>query len=54
MPEMAHACKDHYQTMLVGGTDDLSIAHGASGLDDGADARLRRNIHRIPEGKKGV
>ena len=42
MAEMAHAGQDHGQAGLVGGGDDLRVAHGAAGLDHRRGAGLRR------------
>jgi hypothetical protein len=36
VPEVAHAGEDHGHAVLVGGGDDLLVAHRAAGLDDRA------------------
>src|ERR1700741_5131456 len=45
---------DHRDAVLVGGGDDLGIAHGAAGLDDGAHAGPGRRVHAVAEGEEGV
>ena len=54
MTEVAHAGHDHGDAMLVGGGDDLVVAHGASRLNDGGGAGFHGGEKPVGEGKEGV
>ena len=44
---MPHTCKDHCQSVLVGGGNDLVIAHRPAGLNDGGDAVTRGFVEAV-------
>ncbi len=54
MPEVAHAAEHHGHTALVGGGDDLVVAHGATGLDDAGGALVHHHIQAVTEREEGV
>ena len=54
MPKMPDPGKHHGEAMFVGGGDDVFVADGAAGLDDGGDAGLSGHIHVVCEGEEGV
>src|SRR5512143_125421 len=54
MPEMPHAGEDHGHAVLVGGFDDLVVAHRAAGLHYRADAALRGGIDAVAKRKVRV
>jgi|GEM_PF-7020166 len=54
VPKMPDAREDHRQPVLIGGCDDLFVAHGAAGLNDGNRARGGQYVHAVAEGKEGV
>src|SRR5689334_14312886 len=54
VPEKPPPGEDHRDAVLVGSGDDLSVAHGAAGLDDGAHPGLRRRVYAVAEGEEGV
>jgi hypothetical protein len=54
MPEMAHAREDHGKAGVVGGGDDLVVAHRAAGLDHGSRADFRDHLQTVGKGKEGV
>src|SRR3712207_7897041 len=47
VPEVAHAREHHGDAALVGGRDDLCVAHAAAGLDHGRRAGLRERVHAV-------
>ena len=54
MAEMPGAGEDHGQAFVVGGLDDVFVAHAAAGLDDGGGARFGRRQKAVGEGEEGV
>jgi hypothetical protein len=55
MPELATTRKDHRKPVFIHGCDDLIISDGSTGLDDGTDSGLCRQIDglwgvRVPLG----
>ena len=51
---MAHAGEHHGDAVLVGGGDDLVVAHRAARLDDGGGAGLDGREQAVGEGEEGV
>src|SRR5450755_5120797 len=54
VPEMPDTGKDHGQPQAVGGFDDLLVADGASGLNDGSGAGFGDFLHAVRKGEKGI
>lgn len=54
VPEVAHACKDHGDTCLIGGGDHLIIAHGATGLDHAGRACGGCFHQTVGKGEEGI
>src|SRR5690606_4359340 len=54
MPEMAHAGEHHRDAALVGGGDDLVVAHRAARLDDGRRADVGDDVEAVAERKERV
>ena len=54
MKEMTPPGKDHREPVAIGSLDDLVVAYGAAGLDDGRYAGLCQSLHAIGEGEEGV
>ena len=54
MAEVAHAGEHHGEAVVVGGGDDLVVAHGAAGLDHGGGAGLGGRQQAVGEGEEGV
>ena len=54
MAEMAHPGEDHGKACLVGGLDDLLVAHRAARLDHRGGAGFRRGNKPVGEGEEGV
>ena len=52
--EVADAGGEHGDACGVGGGDDLGVADGATGVDDGGDAALRRRFDAVREGEHGI
>ena len=54
MLKVAAAGKDHRHAMFVGSRDDFGIVAGASRLNRGEDAGLRRLVDAVAEREEGV
>ena len=54
MPEMPVAGEDHGEAGVVGGADDLVVAHRAAGLDHRRRARFRGGKKPVGEGEESV
>src|SRR5690554_78661 len=54
MTEMTHAGKDHSDTVLVCGSNNLVVANGAAGLNNGPDTIFRGVIYGVAEREEGV
>ena len=54
MQEMTPSGEDHRKPLAVRGFDDLVVAHGAAGLDDGGYAGFGQRLHAVGEGEEGV
>ena len=54
MAKMAHAGEYHGEASLICRRDDILIAQGATGLDDGGGTCLRGSNQAIGEGKEGI
>ncbi len=51
---MADSGEDHGDAQSVGGVDDLGVADGAAGLDDGGCAGLGDGFEAVGEWEEGV
>ena len=54
MPEMADAGKDHRYPSLIGGFDNLGIAHRTAGLNDGGGSRFDQSLEPVGKGEECV
>src|SRR5579864_7643589 len=54
MAKMAHACEYHGDSGVVGGGDDLIVAHRAARLDDRGGARRDSRLKPVGIGKESV
>ena len=54
MAEVTEAGEHHRDILLVGGGDDLRVAHRAAGLDHRRGARLGQHVETVAEGEEGV
>src|SRR5829696_5881390 len=54
MLEMAHACKNHGEIVLVGGGDDFFVAHRTSGLNHRGDSMLRSFVNAVAEREERI
>ena len=54
MREVAGAGEVHGDAGGLGGLNDLPVADGAAGLDDGAHAGVKEHLEAIGEGEEGV
>ena len=52
--EVTHSGKDHGEAEAVGGGDDVSVADGAAGLDDGGGAGLGDDLKTIGKREEGI
>lgn len=49
MPEVPLPGQHHRQSALVSGGDDFVVAHGAAGLNHGADAGVGEDVEAVAE-----
>jgi hypothetical protein len=54
MPEVPHPGEHHRDAALVGGGDDLVVAHRAAGLDDAGGAFVDDHVQAVAEREEGV
>ncbi len=54
MAEVAFACENHGDRIVIRHADGLLVADGAAGLDDGGDTYFGRGLHTVCEGEEGV
>jgi hypothetical protein len=54
MPEMSDSCEHHCQPQAVSGFNDLFIADGAAGLDNGGNAHLGGGFYAVGKGEEGI
>src|SRR5215468_184918 len=54
MLEVPHPCKNHRDTMFVGGVDHFLVSYGTAGLNDGRNSGFCSFVDVVPEGEKSV
>jgi len=54
MAEMPHTTEHHRHATLVGRSDHLVVAHGATGLDDTGGTCIDHHVQAVAEGEEGV
>lgn len=54
MLEVSYASEDHCETVLIRGSDDFFITHGAAWLDHGGDSMLRGFINTVTKWEEGI
>ena len=52
--EQPDAAEGHRDVVLVAGVDDLLVADGAAGLDDGGHAGTAGALDVVAEGEEGI